>query len=136
MLKINYNPSLYVFTCNIPSEIEISSDAASVYVTIACGPDTIFETTLYPYNNIAMLYDARSIIEGHMLDKQRVFANFVITADTKTEETTTPERHFIYSRLSLTTNAMGLRTVVLPHHTLDVHHSTQFVSDSFGVLLA
>ena len=107
MLKINYNPSLYVFTCNIPSEIEISSDAASVYVTIACGPDTIFETTLYPYNNIAMLYDARSIIEGHMLDKQRVFANFVITADTKTEETTTPERHFIYSRLSLATNAMG-----------------------------
>lgn len=97
MLKINYNPSLYVFTCNIPSEIEISSDAASVYVTIACGPDTIFETTLYPYNNIAMLYDARSIIEGYMLDKQRVFANFVITADTKTEETTTPERHFIYS---------------------------------------
>lgn len=107
MLKINYNPSYYVFTCNIPSEIEISSDAASVYVTIACGPDTIFETTLYPYNNIAMLYDARSIIEGHMLDKQRVFANFVITADTKTEETTTPERHFIYSRLSLATNAMG-----------------------------
>ena len=107
MLKINYNPYLYVFTCNIPSEIEISSDAASVYVTIACGPDTIFETTLYPYNNIAMLYDARSIIEGHMLDKQRVFANFVITADTKTEETTTPERHFIYSRLSLATNAMG-----------------------------
>ena len=42
-----------------------------------------------------------------MLDKQRVFANFVITADTKTEETTTPERHFIYSRLSLATNAMG-----------------------------
>ena len=81
MLEINYNPSLYVFTCNIPSEIEISSDAASVYVTIACGPDTIFETTLYPYNNIAMLYDARSIIEGHMLDKQRVFANFVITAE-------------------------------------------------------
>lgn len=107
MLKINYNPSLYVFTCHIPSEIEISTDAASVYVTIACGPDTIFETTLYPYNNIAMLYDARSIIEGHMLDKQRVFANFVITADTKTEETTTPERHFIYSRLSLATNAMG-----------------------------
>ena len=35
------------------------------------------------------------------------FANFVITADTKTEETTTPERHFIYSRLSLATNAMG-----------------------------
>ena len=33
--------------------------------------------------------------EGHMLDKQRVFANFVITADTKTEETTIPERHFI-----------------------------------------
>lgn len=66
MLKINYNPSLYVFTCNIPSEIEITTDAASVYVTIACGPDTIFETTLYPYNNIAMLYDARSIIEGHM----------------------------------------------------------------------
>ena len=58
-------------------------------------------------HNIAMLYDARSIIEGHMLDKQRVFANFVITADTKTEETTTPERHFIYSRLSLATNAMG-----------------------------
>lgn len=107
MLKINYNPSLYVFTCNIPSEIEISTDAASVYVTIACGPDTIFETTLYPYNNIAMLYDARSIIEGHMLDKQRVFANFVITADTKTEETTTPERHFIYSRLNLATNALG-----------------------------
>ena len=45
--------------------------------------------------------------EGHMLDKQRVFANFVITADTKTEETTTPERHFIYSRLNLATNAMG-----------------------------
>ena len=88
MLKINYTPTIYVFTCNIPSEIEISSDAASVYVTIACGPDTIFETTLYPYNNIAMLYDARSIIEGHMLDKQRVFANFVITAVTKTEETT------------------------------------------------
>ena len=42
-----------------------------------------------------------------MLDKQRVFANFVITADTKTEGTTTPERHFIYSRLSLATNAMG-----------------------------
>lgn len=35
-----------------------------------------------------MLYDVRSIIEGHMLDKQRVFANFVITALTKTEETT------------------------------------------------
>ena len=83
MLKINYNPSLYVFTCNIPSEIEISSDAASVYVTIACGPDTIFETTLYPYNNIAMLYDARSIIEG-----------------------------------------------VLPHHTLDVHHSSRKPSAS------
>ena len=64
MLKINYNPSLYVFTCNIPSEIETSSDAASVYVTIACGPDTIFETTLYHYDNIAMLYDTRSIIEG------------------------------------------------------------------------
>ena len=42
-----------------------------------------------------------------MLDKQRVFANFVITADTKTEETTTPERHYIYSRLNLATNAMG-----------------------------
>ena len=107
MLKINYTPSLYVFTCNIPSEIEISTDAASVYVTIACGPDIIFESTLYPYNNTATLYDARSIIEGHLLDKQRVYANFVITADTKTEETTTPEHHFIYSRLSLATNAMG-----------------------------
>ena len=107
MLKINYTPSTYVFTCNIPSEIEISTDAASVYVTIACGPDTIFESTLYPYNNTATLYDARSIIEGHLLDKQRVFSNFVITADTKTEEATTPERHFIYSRLSLATNAMG-----------------------------
>lgn len=42
-----------------------------------------------------------------MIDKQRVFANFVITADTKTEETTIPERHFIYSRLSHATNAMG-----------------------------
>lgn len=62
MLKINYTPPYYVFTCNIPSEIEISTDAASVYVTIVCSPDTIFETTLYPYNNIAMLYDARSII--------------------------------------------------------------------------
>lgn len=66
MLRINYNPQEYVFTSSLPSEITITTDAASVAISIVCGSVTVFSSTFYPYKQNVMLYDTRSVIENYL----------------------------------------------------------------------
>lgn len=101
MLTIRYSPQDFCFTSSIPDRIDISTDAASVIVAVQTGTSIIFETELFPYNKIASLYDLRSIIEDFLAERRLTHANFVITADSDTEEAMTPERTFIYSRLNI-----------------------------------
>lgn len=102
MLKINYSPTAYLFTSNLPSEIFISTDAASVEISVTCGTNTIFTTTLYPYDKLATLYDIRSIIEGYLLELPLVYTTLSLKAVTSTETATTSQVTIIYSRLNVT----------------------------------
>lgn len=105
MLEINYTPHEYTFTPDLPSEIDISTDAASVDITVECGKTTAFSTTLYPYNGHATFYDIRSVIESHMLQNNLVFVNFVIQAEVSRDEyANTKESTIIFSRLNIGKN--------------------------------
>lgn len=115
MLTIRYSPQDFSFTSSIPDRIDISTDAASVIVAVQTGTSIIFETELFPYNKIASLYDLRSIIEDFLAERRLTHANFVITADSDTEEAMTPERTFIYSRLNI---PYWSGAVYIQHHFL------------------
>lgn len=115
MLTIRYSPQDFSFTSSIPDRIDISTDAASVIVAVQTGTSIIFETELFPYNKIASLYDLRSIIEDFLAERRLTHANFVITADSNTEEAMTPERTFIYSRLNI---PYWSGAVYIQHHFL------------------
>lgn len=105
MLEINYTPHEYTFTPDLPSEIDISTDATSVDITVECNGNTAFSTTLYPYNGHATFYDIRSVIEGHMLQNNLVFVNFVIMAEVSRDEyANTKESTIIFSRLNIGKN--------------------------------
>lgn len=107
MLKISYTPSEYCFTPDLPTEIAISTDATAIDITVECDGNAAFTTTLYPYNNTATLYDIRSVIESYLLSRNLIFTRFVILAEVTdadgkiTENTNTPERTVIFSRLNI-----------------------------------
>ncbi len=102
MLKINYSPTAYLFTSNLPSEIFITTDATSVEISVTCGTNTVFTTTLYPYDKLATLYDLRSIIEGYMSELHLVYTTLSLKAVTSTETASTSQVAIVYSRLNVT----------------------------------
>lgn len=101
MIKINYIPTEYLFTCNLPSEVDITTDAASVNITVECDSNAVFNTTLYPFANKATLYDIRTIIENYILEHHRVYTDFIIFVESKEENTHTSKSNVIYSRYNI-----------------------------------
>ena len=103
MLNFQYSPGQFVFTSYIPNTINIESDAKSVKVSIKCDGEIIFTTTLYPYDDIATLYDPRSVIEEYMEEKALNFVKLVFITESSESVISTSESTTIYSRVNVET---------------------------------
>lgn len=101
MLRINYNPQEYVFTSSLPSEITITTDAASVAISIVCGSVTVFSSTFYPYKQNVMLYDTRFVIENYLKKTGAPLTTFYILAVTSEMSVRTTERTAIFSNVNI-----------------------------------
>ena len=105
MINIQYTPPQYIFTSSLPTAISITTDASALDITVECGGNTVFTTTLYPYNREVILHDIRSIIEGYLLSNKLIHTSFVIFAESEDESVNTPEREALYCRVDIPNNA-------------------------------
>ena len=105
MINIQYTPPQYIFTSSLPTSISITTDASALDITVECGGNTVFTTTLYPYNREVILHDIRSIIEGYLLSNKLIHTSFVIFAESEDESVNTPEREALYCRVDIPNNA-------------------------------
>ena len=95
MLTISFSPSTFTFSSNLPKRIPIRTDAQSVAVSVLCSGSVVFQTTLYPFNNYAYLYDLRSILENYLTKYNRSITKFQIKAQAASETTQTKEDRIV-----------------------------------------
>lgn len=80
--------SIYL-TAHLPEEIEYETDQPSLEVSIYVNTSKVFSSTYYPYQEIVVVRDIRSIIEAAMEDRQMSFATLKIVAAEPTNKAPT-----------------------------------------------
>lgn len=95
MLSISFAPSTFTFSSSLPKRIPIRTDAQSVDVSVLCSGSVVFQTTLYPFNNYAYLYDLRSILENYLTKYNRSITKFQVKAQTTSETAQTKDDRIV-----------------------------------------
>lgn len=95
MLTISFSPSTFTFSSSLPKRIPIRTDAKSVSVSVLCSGSVVFQTTLYPFDNYAYLYDLRSILENYLTKYIRSITKFQIKAQTASETALTKDDRIV-----------------------------------------
>ena len=99
MINIQYTPPQYIFTSSLPTSISITTDANALEIHIECDGNTVFTTTLYPYDREVVLYGIRSVIEGYLLSQRFIHTKVVIFAESDNENVNTREFNTLFCRV-------------------------------------
>ena len=106
-MTFNFAPTDYSFTSTIPDVFTISDfQGETLYLRIYLNRSTssIFETTLYVYNNKVEIYDLRSVIEDYMEVHGLPYADCSIALQVDRTDYSIPEFKLFYCHYAISGN--------------------------------
>ena len=129
--------SIYL-TAHLPEGIEYETDQPSLEVSIYVNTSKVFSSTYYPYQEVVLVRDIRSIIEAAMADRQMSFATLKIVAAEPTSKAPTltydedGNMHMTFDDATpepITVTAEGIKVIYSCYKTID--DSDSFLYSNF-----
>lgn len=107
MISIQTTFKTLYLSAELPEEIVISTDRASVNVAVYYFHSVCFSTVLYPYSGKAGLRDIRSIIEQVIKEESYSCGQFLVYVSGGTENASSGEFNVVYSDIKQQYSADG-----------------------------